>query len=131
VLLASTIINFAIGKKLRRNPSGLTLSLGIFLNLLLLSTFKYLPEVSVHLPFSSLQRFAQIALPLGISFWTFQAMSYLFDLYQSEEMDPTFFEFALYMVFFPITISGPVCRLSEMLPQFRSEDSLRWANISR
>jgi len=70
-------------------------------------------------------------LPLGISFWTFQAMSYLFDLYQGEEIDPTFFEFALYMVFFPVTISGPVCRLSEMLPQFRSEDSLRWASISR
>ncbi len=131
VLLTSTVVNFAIGKKLRKTPSGLTLSVGIIFNLLLLSIFKYLPEASVHLPFSSLQRFAHIALPVGISFWTFQAMSYLFDLYQGEEVDPTFFEFALYMVFFPVTISGPVCRLPEMLPQFRSEDSLRWANISR
>lgn len=131
VLLTSTVINFVVGKSLRRNPSGLTLFFGIFFNLLLLSTFKYLPEGSAHLPFSSLQRFSHIALPLGISFWTFQAMSYLFDLYQGEEMDPTFFEFSLYMVFFPVTISGPVCRLSEMLPQFRSEDSLRWAGISR
>ena len=130
VLLTSTVVNFATGKRLRQNPSGLTLALGIIFNLLLLGTFKYLPEASVHLP-SSLQRFAHIALPLGISFWTFQAMSYLFDLYQGEEIDPTFFEFALYMVFFPVTISGPVCRFSEMLPQFRSEDSLRWANVSR
>lgn len=131
VLVTSTILNFAIGKKLRRNPSGLILSVGIVFNLLLLGTFKYLPEASVHLPFSSLQRFAHIALPLGISFWTFQAMSYLFDLYQGEEVDPTLPEFALYMVFFPVTISGPVCRIPEMLPQFRSENSLRWPDISR
>ena len=131
VLLASTLVNFAIGNKLRRNPSGLILFLGIIFNLLLLSIFKYLPEASVHLPFSSLGRFAHIALPLGISFWTFQTMSYLFDLYQGEEMDPTFSEFALYIVFFPVTISGSVCRMSEMLPQFRSENSLRWADVSR
>jgi alginate O-acetyltransferase complex protein AlgI len=131
VLLASTLVNFAVGNRLRRTPSGPILFFGIVFNLLLLGTFKYLPEATVHIPFSSLQRFAHIALPLGISFWTFQAMSYLFDLYQGEEMDPTLPEFALYMVFFPVTISGPVCRMSEMLPQFRSENSLRWADLSR
>lgn len=131
VLLASTVVNFVTGRRLRTNPSGLVLSAGIFFNLALLCAFKYLPEASVHLPFSSVQRFAHLALPLGISFWTFQAMSYLFDLYQGEEMDPTFFEFALYMVFFPVTISGPVCRMSEMLPQFRSESALRWTCVSR
>jgi alginate O-acetyltransferase complex protein AlgI len=131
VLLTSTIVNFVVGNRLRRNPSGLTLACGIVFNLLLLGTFKYLPEASVHLPFSSLQPFAHIALPLGISFWTFQAMSYLFDLYQGEEMNPTLPEFALYMVFFPVTISGPVCRMFEMLPQFRSENSLRWADVFR
>jgi alginate O-acetyltransferase complex protein AlgI len=131
VLLTSTFVNFAIGNKLRRNRSSSVLFLGIIFNLLLLGTFKYLPEGSVHLPFSSLQRFAHIILPVGISFWTFQAMSYLFDLYQGEEMAPSLPEFALYMVFFPVTISGPVCRMSEMLAQFRSENSLRRADISR
>ena len=131
VLLASTVANFLIGRTLRRNPSGRVLFLGIAFNLALLATFKYLPEASLHWPFSSLQHLAHLAMPLGISFWTFQAMSYLFDLYQGEEMDPTFFEFALFMVFFPVTISGPVCRLSAMLPQFRSEESLRRAEIWR
>ena len=131
ILVTSTVVNFVVGNWLRRNPTGRLLSFGIVFNLLLLGTFKYLPEASVHLPFSSLQRFAHIALPLGISFWTFQAMSYLFDLYQGEEMDPTLPEFALYMVFFPVAISGPVCRMSEMLPQFRSENSLRWPDIAR
>lgn len=130
VLPASTAMNYLLGKWLRRNRSGAILFVGICLNLALLSAFKYLPEAAVHLPFSSLQRFAHLALPLGISFWTFQAMSYLFDVYQGDDVDPSFFEFALYMVFFPVTISGPVCRMSEMLPQFRSESATRWDDIA-
>ena len=131
VLLASTGMNYLISQWLRRNRSGIILWIGIVLNLALLSTFKYLPEAAVHIPFSSLQTFSHLALPLGISFWTFQAMSYLFDTYQGEEIDPSLFEFALYMVFFPVTISGPVCRMPEMLPQFRSESALRWDDIAR
>jgi D-alanyl-lipoteichoic acid acyltransferase DltB (MBOAT superfamily) len=126
VLLASTVMNFFFGEWLRRKPSSLLLSTGILLNLALLSSFKYLPEAALNLPFASLQRFSHLALPLGISFWTFQAMSYLFDLYRGEELDPSFSEFALYMVFFPVAISGPICRMPEMLPQFRSENPLSW-----
>lgn len=131
VLITSTTVNFLVGRSLRRNQTGATLFGGIVFNLALLGTFKYLPEASVQLPFSSLQPLAHLAMPLGISFWTFQAMSYLFDLYQGEDLDPTFPEFALYMVFFPVTISGPVCRLPEMLAQFRSEESLRGREVSR
>jgi alginate O-acetyltransferase complex protein AlgI len=131
VLLTSTILNFLVGERLRRKPSGAILSLGILLNLALLGCCKYLPEVAVHFPLSSLQRFSHLALPLGISFWTFQAMSYLFDLYRGEELDPSFFEFALYMVFFPVTISGPICRIPDMLPQYRSQEPTRWNDIGR
>ena len=58
-------------------------------------------------------------------------MSYLFDLYRGEELDPTFVEFALYMVFFPVAISGPICRLPDMLPQFRSEQRIDWDTLGR
>jgi alginate O-acetyltransferase complex protein AlgI len=129
VLASSTVLNFLIGRWLQRRPSAAILSLGILLNLALLGSFKYLPEVAVHLPFSSLQRFSHLAQPLGLSFWTFQAMSYLFDLYRGEELNASVFEFALYMVFFPVTISGPVCRMPDMLPQFRSETLTRWDDI--
>ena len=121
VLFVSTLMNFLVGKVLRKNPARLVLTVGILLNLALLSSFKYLPELAVNFPLSSLQRFAHLALPLGISFWTFQAMSYLFDLYRGDELDPSLFEFALYMTFFPIVISGPICRMPDMLPQFRRE----------
>lgn len=129
VLLASTGMNYLVGSSLRRQRSGFLLLLGIALNLALLGTFKYLPEAAVSLPFSSLQHFAHRAMPLGLSFWTFQAMSYLLDVYQGEEIDPSFFEFALYMVFFPVTISGPVCRMPEMLPQIRSGSPVRRSDI--
>jgi alginate O-acetyltransferase complex protein AlgI len=120
VLAASTTINYLVGEWLRRKPSGRALWSGIFFNFALLGVFKYLPETAVHLPFSALHPFARLVMPLGISFWTFQALSYLFDVYQGEDIDPSLWEFALYMAFFPVTISGPVCRMTEMLPQFRS-----------
>ena len=129
VLLGSTVANFMIGQALRRKRSGLVLTAGILFNLALLSSFKYLPEIAISLRFSSLQSFAHIALPLGISFWTFQAMSYLFDVYQGEHIEPSFTEFAVYMAFFPVTISGPICRMPEMLPQFRSDTAIRWDDI--
>jgi alginate O-acetyltransferase complex protein AlgI len=131
VLLTSTVMNFLLGKWLQRRPSGFVLSTGILLNMALLGSFKYLPEIAANIPLPSLQRFSHLALPLGISFWTFQAMSYLFDLYRGEALDPSFFEFALYMAFFPITISGPICRMPEMLPQFRSQGTTPAPDIGR
>src|ERR1017187_6768947 len=85
VLLASIVMNYLLGEWIRRRPSAPALSTGILLNLLLLSVFKYLPGITFTLPLSSLHKFGHLALPLGISFWTFQAMSYLFDLYRGEE----------------------------------------------
>jgi alginate O-acetyltransferase complex protein AlgI len=129
ILAASTVVNFFVGKSLRRKCSTLLLWIGIVFNLGLLSSFKYLPDLASQLSFPALQRFAHVALPLGISFWTFQAMSYLFDLYRGEELDPSFIEFALYMVFFPVVVAGPICQLPEMLPQFRSEEKTSWRQI--
>jgi alginate O-acetyltransferase complex protein AlgI len=131
VLLASTVMNFGFGEWLRRKPTRLVLTIGILLNLGVLASFKYLPEVAVNASLPSLQRFSLLALPLGISFWTFQAMSYLFDLYRGEELDPSFFEFASYIAFFPVAISGPICRMPDMLPQFRSETVTAWNDIGR
>ena len=123
VLLASTIINFLVGRWIARQPSMGKLWAALGFNLLLLAAFKYVPGVAVAIPFASLQRFAHLALPLGISFWSFQAMSYLFDVYRGKDLDPTLWEFALYMAFFPIVISGPICRMPDMLPQFRSDEA--------
>lgn len=123
VLLASTAMNFVVGRWMQRKPSVAVLWTGLAFNLLLLAAFKYLPGAAVTIPFAALQKFSHLALPLGISFWTFQAMSYLLDLYRGEELDPSLMEFALYMAFFPVVISGPICRMPDMLPQFRSQQA--------
>jgi len=130
VLATSIIVNFLLGRWLCRNPHWLPLSAGVIFNLALLGTFKYLPEWAVQVSSHALRTFVDLALPLGISFWTFQAMSYLFDLYRGEQLDPSLIEFALYMAFFPVTISGPVCRMPEMLPQFRSEEKTSWSDVA-
>ena len=82
VLIFSVVMNYLLGKWLRRNPTAARLWVGICLNVLLLGAFKYVPEISVQIAITSLKSFSHIALPLGISFWTFQALSYLFDVYR-------------------------------------------------
>jgi alginate O-acetyltransferase complex protein AlgI len=121
LLISSSLLNYCLGILLRWKPSVARLWLGIVCNIVLLGTFKYVPAIAPLLPTSSLRSsLAGIALPVGISFWTFQALSYLFDLYREEELDPSLVEFLLYMTFWPTVLSGPICRLSGLLPQFRA-----------
>ena len=120
LLISSSFLNYGLGILLRRKPSVARLWLGIVFNVVLLGTFKYLPALAPLLPASPVSHsLASIALPVGISFWTFQALSYLFDLYREEDLDPSLLEFLLYMAFWPTVLSGPICRLSTLLPQFR------------
>jgi alginate O-acetyltransferase complex protein AlgI len=127
ILLFSSVCNYFLGVYLRRRITQGRLWLGIAFNLILIGTFKYLPELAnSSFSFGALNSLRQLVLPLGISFWTFQALSYLFDIYREEELDPSFLEFCLYMAFWPTVISGPICRLTNMLPQFRSEKPPSW-----
>ena len=122
VLVGSAVVNFALGKALRRSPTSGRLWLGIAFNVALLGVFKYLPAIAQQI--SAESELARIVLPVGMSFWTFQALSYLFDLYREEELDPTLPEFLLYMSFAPTVLSGPICRLPEILPQLRERADL-------
>jgi alginate O-acetyltransferase complex protein AlgI len=132
ILLVSSFLNYGVGNLLRRKPTLGRLWLGVSLNLLILGIFKYLPPLGQSSVFNSstLGFLNGLVMPVGISFWTFQALSYLFDLYREEELDPTAVEFCLYLSFWPTVLSGPVCRLPEMLPQFRNPTAPRWEDIS-
>ena len=120
LLVCSSLLNFALGGWLRRKLSAGRLWLGVLFNVALLGTFKYVPALAPLLPSPVSSPLADIVLPVGISFWTFQALSYLFDVYREEELDPSLVEFLLYMAFWPTVLSGPICRLSGLLPQFRA-----------
>jgi len=115
VLVISSLVNYTWGRALRRKPTAPRLWIGIAINLLPLTFFKYLPELGA----AGSWQGVQIILPVGMSFWTFQGLSYLFDIYFEEELDPSLLEFCLYMAFWPTVLSGPICRLPSMLPQFR------------
>jgi alginate O-acetyltransferase complex protein AlgI len=123
LLIFSSLVNYAIGVWLRRRISSARLWVGVAFNVAILGTFKYLPGLAgLTLGGTSFgSSLARIVLPIGISFWTFQALSYLFDIYREEELDPSLMEFCLYMAFWPTVLSGPICRLGNLLPQFRRD----------
>lgn len=132
LLIFSSVINYVLGVFLRRNPVAWRLGIGIGFNLLLLSTFKYLSGTAGSYFFGSmLSRLQHVILPLGISFWTFQALSYLFDIYrEQEDSDPTLLEFCLYMAYWPTVVSGPICRTDAMVPQFRRAERPQWSDLA-
>jgi alginate O-acetyltransferase complex protein AlgI len=121
-LIFSSLMNYALGEWLKKRITSGRLWTGIIFNLLLLGTFKYLPLLGTVVPsdspFAPLKR---MVFPWGVSFWTFQALSYLLELYREEELNPTLVEFCLYMSFWPTVLQGPICRMSSMLPQFRQD----------
>src|SRR5258706_1164062 len=131
ILIASSLFNFVWGGVIRRTPTARMLWIGIVANVALLSVFKYLPSLaSVFADSTGLAaRVAHLALPIGISFWTFQGLSYLFDQYRGQQLDPSLTEFLLYMGFAPTVLSGPICRLPELLPQLRHESRATWENV--
>jgi alginate O-acetyltransferase complex protein AlgI len=125
VLLFSSLMNYALGEWLKKQITARRLWTGIVFNLALLSVFKYLPLLSTVAPSGSpLLLVKRILVPVGVSFWTFQALSYLLELYREEELNPTLLEFCLYMAFWPTVLQGPICRMSSMLPQFRQDWSV-------
>jgi alginate O-acetyltransferase complex protein AlgI len=125
ILLFSSLMNYALGEWLKKRITEGRLWTGIILNLTLLGIFKYLPLVGAVAPSGSpLTLLKRMIFPLGISFWTFQALSYLLELYREEDLNPTLLEFCLYMAFWPTVLQGPICRMSSMLPQFRQHWSV-------
>jgi alginate O-acetyltransferase complex protein AlgI len=132
VLIASSLMNYALGMVLRRQPTAGRLWISVACNVVLLSFFKYLPPLLEGAPAPALlpDFMHRIVMPVGMSFWTFQGLSYLFDTYREEELDPSLLEFCLYMAFWPTVLAGPVCRLPNMLPQFRRLSEFNLADIS-
>lgn len=122
VLLFSSVMNYLLGRWLKRRITAARLWTGLLFNVFLLSTFKYLPLLSLAVsPASPLAALRRMIFPIGVSFWTFQAMSYLLEIYREEDLDPTLVEFCLYMSFWPTVLQGPICRMSSLLPQFRQD----------
>ncbi len=73
----------------------------------------------------------QVALPIGVSFFTFMAISYVVDVYRGELQAASWLDFAVYLSFFPHLVAGPIVRGGELLPQIRKRRHPRRIDYSR
>lgn len=130
LLWISTMIDWTAGKKLaveeNQRKRKFWLLISMFVNLGFLAFFKYgdfllenftLLANSIGIDYKA--RPMDIILPMGISFYTFQTMSYTIDMYYKKiERAKTFLDFALYVTFFPQLVAGPIVRAKDLITQF-------------
>ena len=123
LILGSILFNYAVGFSLLGRPHKLTLFLGVAGNLGVLGYFKYANFFidNINALTSNDIILEQIILPLGISFFTFQQITYLVDAYRGETREYNFLHYCLFVVFFPQLIAGPIVHHKEMLPQFAKD----------
>jgi alginate O-acetyltransferase complex protein AlgI len=133
--LGSVCFNFWLGRRLLRpEQSGKGLLIfGIVMNLSLLGYYKYAGFFAENLVsmFGLRMEVPRIALPLAISFCTFQQISFLVDCSRKHVAHFNFRRYLLYIVFFPHLIAGPVVRHHELMPQLEEPHapSARWREI--
>ena len=129
LLAASALANWAIGALIARNRDGFNaaiwLTLGVAANLTVLGFFKYfgffIESAGQALSVLGLQRdlpLMQVILPVGISFYTFQGISYIVDLKRGElKRAAGLADVMVYISFFPQLVAGPIVRARDFLPQ--------------
>ena len=131
LLILSSTIDFLCGLMIQNSTNerdrGKYLAIGLSFNLLTLCIFKYYDffAVSLHAAFSAVGinvsvPVLNVILPIGISFYTFQTMSYTIDVYR-REMPATdrFVDFLVFVGFFPHLVAGPILRAKTLLPQIQ------------
>lgn len=125
LLLFSCVFNYLTGKFIEKAATDkikkYILTTGIFINILLLSIFKYLnffiEQINLlfnHFNIMFLIEPFDIHLPVGISFFTFQAVSYLIDIYRKDIKASKLFNFTLYLSMFAQLVAGPIVRYKQI-----------------
>jgi alginate O-acetyltransferase complex protein AlgI len=142
ILIFTTLVDFYAGRKISESSSPgrrkAYLVLSLTANLGLLAFFKYLNFFSglcglllSQLHFRTVPPHWDIALPIGISFFTFQSMSYTIDIYRGKiKPEKSYGRFLLFVCFFTHLVSGPIVRAKELLYQFDRKRKIRlkvWA----
>jgi alginate O-acetyltransferase complex protein AlgI len=141
LLSISILFNFGAGyllqnyEDLPRLPSKkLILGLGLAFNVGFLGYFKYFAFFMQNIDAVTGADFVvtHIALPLAISFFTFQKIAYLVDSYLGKVKENSFINYVLFAAFFPQLIAGPIVHYSEIFPQFRKPETYRfnWAHFT-
>jgi alginate O-acetyltransferase complex protein AlgI len=130
LLVGSTLVNQVASVALHRTVADTSrrviLGVTVVANLSVLAYFKYygffVTSVSDGLAKLGLNAdppLLQIILPVGISFFTFQALSYVIDTYRGDTEPAPLLDFAVYLAFFPHLVAGPIVRARELIPQLQ------------
>ena len=133
LLISSTVLDYYVGREIWKSTNisrkKILLIGSIAGNLGLLGFFKYsdfaIAQFNIlgnYFDLSTSIPFLNLALPIGISFYTFQTISYTVDIYRGKlEPSKSFKEFALFVAFFPQLVAGPILRAKDFLPQLREK----------
>ena len=117
ILVLSCVLNYFIGTMLNNKHKKWYLIIGIIFNVLLLAYYKYSNFFieNVNNLFNLDLKYLSVILPLGISFFTFQNISYLVDVYKGEvAVQKSIFQYATYIALFPQLIAGPIVRYKDI-----------------
>lgn len=137
LMIFSILVNYIFGRLMDKNRGRqkrmkLLLVLSVVIDLGLLSVFKYTDFIitNVNAIFGSSFDLLKIALPIGISFYTFQAMSYTIDVYRDDvRVQKNLIDFGMYITMFPQLIAGPIVRYADVQDQL-AERSVTTADFS-
>ena len=126
LILASIAVNYVLAVGIQRSEgkkAKLFFVLGILFNVGLIGYYKYYDFFveNINAMFGSSFALKHILLPLGISFFTFQQLSFLVSVYHGEERVEQLRDYCLFVSFFPQLVAGPIVLYSEMIPQFKDE----------
>ena len=141
LMLFSTIITYLSGifisKSKNNKTKKLFVGLSFFINIAILFLFKYysfainffnslFANIGLNIPNT-----LNLLLPVGISFYTFQALSYTMDVYRNDvKVEKNFFTYALFVSFFPQLVAGPIEKSKDLLKQFDETHKFSWSNLN-
>ena len=127
IILISILFNYICSFYIRKNKNSISKKIlfwiALIFNLGLLGYYKYFNFFieNINIIFNTNLIITKIILPLGISFFTFQQISYIVDVYKRKEKVPSIVDFAFFVSFFPQLIAGPIVLSKEMLPQIENK----------
>ena len=140
IILVSMLFNYTVGISLSKDKEHTKISkktlltFGIISNVSLLGYFKYTDFLikNVNMVIDDHIPLLHLALPLAISFFTFQQIAYLVDSYRGETREYNFLNYANFVAFFPQLIAGPIVHHKEMMPQFSNirNKVIKYKNIA-
>ncbi len=138
LIITSTLVDYFVGMALENTDEQTKrkrlLLLSMVINLGFLAFFKYFnffigsfQDMLSGFGFESSYHTLKIILPMGISFYTFQSMSYTIDVYYKKiKVESDLLRFSTFISFFPQLVAGPIIRASDFLPQFQKDREFNW-----